>query len=841
MAKEFEVLDVGFLGSFIEERADNDGDDIKKSISLGVPDNNIWVLNPITGLLESKVSMGDTNDPQFVQFNGTKPTAPTTDLIIKTIGHTLKVVNSTNTELCVSQSFSVPNFVYDPKAFPKEYNSCEKAIYFTSNNKIQWPSSIQTHNMLNDLSRKIPYDIGFSKKYYKLGKLTHEHLKHIQDSTNISMDFLKRFDVLFLFDSEYPDNIDFSKIKLSFEWDGFSIDENDSNNFVYSDYYKDSGAVYANFVFLVTDYTLNNLQKYFSGDIQKRTQFENRTIFDPRVEQPPRPQQTNTYKRLVTFPTETDERPSPNEILSTITTKKLYEATSQITDVDLVEDMLTTQIFFEVYDVFNVDSLSQNTPPSEDGAIEGSSTPDPIVAAQNRIQTAFADNTLQSAVEVGSVNAKVYSYLNKYYTLQEQQGYPSIDLITIVTSSYGILDESNPFIGLPTPSPIETLGDSIQQQEVIQTNIENFDLPQFVYKRLNYQTDYAISDLFYMTKPLFLNGKDNNTVFYYSEPNYPNSKYFIDVKTDTEISVQNQTLFSIAYAHKDGLGSSYILDQLGYGYDQLPSKGLYKKYMTECFGGSETIKFKDGKESDYFYVLQFNRDLFKDKINNGNISITLSPISSSTNQLINTGSNFEFDQSSSEIFTLIDDSLLSKTYSDKIGALDECYNIVQGTIQDGPIDYETSEGWGLVFPNKGLILLDGEVLDKYCNLNTVTSSIDGDNPRKLFLSISGSCSPNSSRENHGSWYMRSAQLYADDNYFCRIGRNEFNYSNNYTYTSGSTMRVFMDKINNTTKTYVSSIGLYDDSNNLLAVGKFNKPFTKDSSMEYVVNVKFRRM
>jgi hypothetical protein len=51
----------------------------------------------------------------------------------------------------------------------------------------------------------------------------------------------------------------------------------------------------------------------------------------------------------------------------------------------------------------------------------------------------------------------------------------------------------------------------------------------------------------------------------------------------------------------------------------------------------------------------------------------------------------------------------------------------------------------------------------------------------------------------------------------------------------------MDKINNTTKTYVSSIGLYDDSNNLLAVGKFNKPFTKDSSMEYVVNVKFRRM
>jgi hypothetical protein len=55
------------------------------------------------------------------------------------------------------------------------------------------------------------------------------------------------------------------------------------------------------------------------------------------------------------------------------------------------------------------------------------------------------------------------------------------------------------------------------------------------------------------------------------------------------------------------------------------------------------------------------------------------------------------------------------------------------------------------------------------------------------------------------------------------------------------MKVFMDKVNNTTKTYVTSIGIYDDFNNLLAVGKFKKPLIKDSSLEYVINVKFRRI
>lgn len=847
MAKEFEVLDVGYLGSFIEERADNDGADIKKSISLGVPDNNIWVINPITGLLESQVSMGDKNDPQFVQFNGTKPTAPSTDLVIKTIGKTLKIVNSTNTELCVSESYKTVDFTYNPSSFPTQYSNCEKSIFFTSNNKIQWPTHLQTFNMLEDLSKKIPYDIGFSKKYYKIGKLPHHHLMKIQEDTNISADFLKRFDVLFLFDSEYGDNIEYSKIKLGFEWDGFSVDSNDANNLVYSDYFKNEGAVYSNFVFLVSDYTLSEIQKYFSNEnILKRTKFQTSVLYDPRTEiKKPTPKES--YKRTISFITEPNARPTIEDVLGTITTKKLYEIYGSSTDINLIKDIIVSEIFTEVQDIFNIKSILDGRPNGDSQNPETNLATDLTDTLDSEFSTAFNQYSGSNPSSIDYVNSSVYGLLNGYYLFQRDNNYPGLTEIIVNTASYGTIDLSSPFKLLFAPPPITAttvVNTNPPDQPENPNNIFTFTdtgLDHFTYKRFDYNNDFTLSETFYKTKPLFSNGIDRNSVFYLEYPNEVQSKYYLNVKSDTNLSVNTQTIFSIAYAHISGSGSSYIVNELGYGIDQYPSKGIYKKYMAECFAGVDSITFKNNKKSDHFYVLQFNRDFFKDRLNNGNIQITLAPLSSSNNQFINTGSNFEFDQNSNQIFTLVDDSLLSKTYFGKIDSTDEYYNLVQGTIQDGPIDYDTAVGWGLVFPNKGLILLDADTLDQYCNFNTVTASIDGDNIRKLFLSISGSCSPNDVREDHGYWYLRSSEVFCDENYFCRIGRNEFNYSNNYTYTSGSTMKVFMDKVNNTTKTYVTSVGIYDDSNNLLAVGKFKKPLIKDSSLEYVINVKFRRI
>ena len=67
-------------------------------------------------------------------------------------------------------------------------------------------------------------------------------------------------------------------------------------------------------------------------------------------------------------------------------------------------------------------------------------------------------------------------------------------------------------------------------------------------------------------------------------------------------------------------------------------------------------------------------------------------------------------------------------------------------------------------------------------------------------------------------------------YFCRAKHNEFNYSSNPTYLSGSQVRV-KNESTDIPISYITSIGLYSADNQLLAVGKFSEPVRKDSNIE----------
>jgi hypothetical protein len=67
-------------------------------------------------------------------------------------------------------------------------------------------------------------------------------------------------------------------------------------------------------------------------------------------------------------------------------------------------------------------------------------------------------------------------------------------------------------------------------------------------------------------------------------------------------------------------------------------------------------------------------------------------------------------------------------------------------------------------------------------------------------------------------------------YFCRAKHNEFNYSANPTYLSGSQIRV-KNQGTDAPVSYITSIGLYSADNQLLAVGKFSEPIRKDSNIE----------
>jgi len=73
-------------------------------------------------------------------------------------------------------------------------------------------------------------------------------------------------------------------------------------------------------------------------------------------------------------------------------------------------------------------------------------------------------------------------------------------------------------------------------------------------------------------------------------------------------------------------------------------------------------------------------------------------------------------------------------------------------------------------------------------------------------------------------------------YFCRVNNNEFNYSSNPTYLSGSRINVKQTRDDNPVS-YVTTVGLYSADNELLAVAKVSEPLKKDPTNELTLRVR----
>jgi hypothetical protein len=76
-------------------------------------------------------------------------------------------------------------------------------------------------------------------------------------------------------------------------------------------------------------------------------------------------------------------------------------------------------------------------------------------------------------------------------------------------------------------------------------------------------------------------------------------------------------------------------------------------------------------------------------------------------------------------------------------------------------------------------------------------------------------------------------------YFCRATNTEFNYSSNPTYVDPVTQRILVTSGSNVlqSRTYITTIGLYDANDNLLAVGKLSKPITKTPDTESIFRIR----
>lgn len=417
------------------------------------------------------------------------------------------------------------------------------------------------------------------------------------------------------------------------------------------------------------------------------------------------------------------------------------------------------------------------------------------------------------------INKNVLDLLEAYVSFQLDNDFPPADKIIVV-------NQTNP--------------DSIVPQISFINDGWSVSSPSFNYKKLDLQTDYRTPLIKYKSKGFFgCVNEEKMEKFYTGSTTQNHSKYYQTIYSNQTTSSKYHE-FDLTYAHISGSGSSYTSVIGNTTTEYLPAKTMFRKYMMECFENNlGKFQFKNNVNGDYFYVIHFDRNSLKDRLDPGNFQITLSPIVSNSNQLYNTGSNFYFNTSSDQIFTLIDDSLDGNDKTTYTEDIKDYYYLVSGSLQDGINDSTDANAWGVVFPKKGFIVLDGVVLDQSCSFNTVTASIQGDNIKKLFYSISGSTCPNDSRSHYGSWFARSSEYTLVETYFCRVKSEEMCYSSNPTFVSGSNKELKYYSFRDNPNVAITTIGLYNDKRELLAIGKLKKPLIKDNNEEVIFQVRVR--
>jgi len=291
----------------------------------------------------------------------------------------------------------------------------------------------------------------------------------------------------------------------------------------------------------------------------------------------------------------------------------------------------------------------------------------------------------------------------------------------------------------------------------------------------------------------------------------------------------NQEL-SITYGNYGGSGSADLSGNLN---NDTPSRAIYKQFAQTLLAPNDKKFTFNGVDSDSIYILNFNRARVREKLDPGNFEITLRQISSSA--------TIDYAEiSSSDFVQIIDDSSLTAA---TLGESGQVYNLVSGSLDSGGI-YNSSDPtyFGLLYPQHGIAVLDATQLDKKVgaggiNLQTDTDNSEGYNITKLFTALSSSHGAASAAGLTGGIQARSAEQVKSTYYFVRAKNAEFNYSNNPSFVTGSLGQLTYNAFKNDPQTYITSVGLYNDRRELLAVAKLSQPLLKNYTREALIKVK----
>ena len=351
------------------------------------------------------------------------------------------------------------------------------------------------------------------------------------------------------------------------------------------------------------------------------------------------------------------------------------------------------------------------------------------------------------------------------------------------------------------------------------------------FKRLDPEDFVVSSDS--VTSTVWSNNSPSLNTFFTSSTQTEGSSgpYYLSIYQTASALDTAAVQFQIAYANRNGGG--------GVNFDASvpfvsPTTTIYGQYRTLILE-DENSNFVWGESStgsvdNGFYVISVERARYKQSLLPGTLNLTLS------------SSNIP---ASSQQLHLTDNSgmVTLPTYygTQRIFQLISGSNGVAYDAASGGTGFTANSGsYGWFCPDISTILLNEAALDNNTapgggiNLATnVTANSFGNNPAKLYAVIS-----DSTGDTDGNIFeLNSQETITSDYVFVRARNSEFNYTENPSFISGSTGEVIYPYFINNPQTFPTTVGMYNDSNDLIAVAKLSKPIQKDFTKEALVRVK----
>jgi len=314
-----------------------------------------------------------------------------------------------------------------------------------------------------------------------------------------------------------------------------------------------------------------------------------------------------------------------------------------------------------------------------------------------------------------------------------------------------------------------------------------------------YQPEDSVISSETVVRPMWTGDNYTLTTFF-TASSY--TEYYLDVYQTGSALSGSEVQFSIQYGNINGSGSAPINNTV---VGASPSRVVYGQYRNLVYGTeAENFSFDNGSStSNDIYAINISRNRYKQAIQPGTLNLTLT--------------------SGSAIINLTDDS--NTTSLTRFVGENRIYYVISGSNGNAYTGSAATTYYGMVLPDLGVIILNAT--SSYIQpTNQATSSVN--NHLKLFNSISSGSGVN--------FQLSSQETIASRYFFTRIKNGEFNYTTNPSIIDANGNLLYNSLINNP-QTYITTVGLYNDNNELLAVAKSSRPLVKDFTKEALVRVK----